>query len=96
MGPAVTMAVIRHKITHLALGNWLGDTPLWLNEGLAEFIERLQFQQSYGTTPAPVRDLDHIARLRRSGNRPRAASWCAAPARGAWAGWRAWWPVWSL
>lgn len=27
MGPAVTLAVTRHEITHLALGNWLGDTP---------------------------------------------------------------------
>ncbi len=27
MGPEVTMAVMRHEITHLALGNWLGDPP---------------------------------------------------------------------
>ncbi len=67
----------RHEITHLALGNWLGDTPLWLNEGLAEFIERLQFQQSYATAPAPVQDLDNIARLRRSGRLPALRSFLA-------------------
>ncbi len=27
MGPAVTMAVARHEITHLALGTWRADTP---------------------------------------------------------------------
>ncbi len=77
MGPAVTMVVTRHEITHLALCNWLGDTPLWLNEGLAEFSERLQFQQSYATAPAPVRNLDNVARLRRSGSLPALPSFLA-------------------
>lgn len=70
MGPAVTMAVARHEITHLALGNWRADPPRWLNEGVAESIERLQFQGSDATALASVRDLDDIVRLHRSGRLP--------------------------
>lgn len=36
-----TLAVSRHEVSHLVLGNLFGDTDTWLNEGLAEFFERV-------------------------------------------------------
>ena len=64
------MRVVRHEIAHLALGNWLGNTPLWLNEGLAEVVERLRFELSSATAPEPGKDIRDVARLRRSGRLP--------------------------
>jgi len=37
------IAVARHEVSHLVVGNLLGDTPTWVNEGLAEVVERLVF-----------------------------------------------------
>jgi hypothetical protein len=70
MGPETTMRVVRHEIAHLALGNWLGNTPLWLNEGLAEVVERMRFELSSATVPVPGKDIGDVARLRRSGRLP--------------------------
>jgi hypothetical protein len=70
LGSVSTMAVARHEVTHLALGNWLGNVPLWLNEGLAEFVERLSFQHSYALAPAPVDEMRTIEGLRRDGKLP--------------------------
>jgi hypothetical protein len=36
-------AVAQHEVAHLVVGNLLGDTPLWLNEGVAEVVARLSF-----------------------------------------------------
>jgi hypothetical protein len=70
MGPEITMRVVHHEIAHLALGNWLGNTPLWLNEGLAEVVERMRFELSSATAPGPGKDIGEVARLRRSGRLP--------------------------
>ena len=70
MGETGTRAVARHEIAHLALGTWLGQVPLWLNEGLAELVERMHFQQSFATVSAPARDLDKLRRLERAGRLP--------------------------
>ena len=70
LGDAGTRAVARHEIAHLALGNWLGQIPLWLNEGLAEVAERMRFRQSFATAAAPARDLDALRRLQRAGRLP--------------------------
>jgi hypothetical protein len=70
MGPETTMRVVRHEIAHLALGNWLGNPPLWLNEGLAEVVERMRFEFSAATAPVSGKDIGEVARLRRSGRLP--------------------------
>ncbi|EIC20666.1 DUF1570 domain-containing protein [Thiorhodovibrio frisius] len=70
MGDEPTRAVARHEIAHLALGNWLGRTPLWLNEGLAEIVEKMRFQQNFATALAPPQRLDHLRRLARAGQLP--------------------------
>jgi hypothetical protein len=69
-GEAVTRAVARHEIAHLALGNWLGRTPLWLNEGLAELVERMRFQHSFATTEATPGQVRTLQRLLRAGRLP--------------------------
>jgi hypothetical protein len=69
-GNARTRAVARHEIAHLALGNWLGRTPLWLNEGLAEVVERMQFQQSFAVADAPARRLERLRRWQSAGGLP--------------------------
>ncbi|NEV64299.1 DUF1570 domain-containing protein [Thiorhodococcus minor] len=70
MGAETSMAVARHEITHLALGNWLGNVPLWLNEGLAEFVERLSFRQSYATASAPLLQMAEVAGRLEAGRLP--------------------------
>jgi len=70
MGDAPTRAVARHEIAHLALGNWLGQTPLWLNEGLAEVVETLRFQQSFALADAPAQRLVALRRLDRARRLP--------------------------
>jgi hypothetical protein len=71
MGEERTRAVARHEIAHLALGNWLGRTPLWLNEGLAEVVETMRFQQSFALADAPARRLEQLRRQERAGRLPR-------------------------
>ena len=36
-----TMATARHEATHVIVAGLFGDTPPWLNEGLAEYYESL-------------------------------------------------------
>ena len=69
-GQQRTLAAARHEITHLALGNWLGSTPLWFNEGMAEIMEQLEFQQSYARAEAPLSRVQHLRELHRSGKLP--------------------------
>lgn len=74
LGPDITMAVSRHEVTHLALGNWLGSIPLWLNEGLAEFVEHLSFRRSYAATEPPEDRLREVAQMRAQGKLPPLAT----------------------
>jgi hypothetical protein len=70
MGDETTRAVARHEIAHLALGNWLGRTPLWLNEGLAEVAERMRFQQNFAIADAPAPQIAALRRLDGAGRLP--------------------------
>jgi hypothetical protein len=38
--------VTRHEATHAIINNAFGRIPTWLNEGLAEYFERLKFQNN--------------------------------------------------
>jgi hypothetical protein len=69
-GDVRTRAVARHEIAHLALGNWLGRTPLWLNEGLAEVVERKRFQHSFASADAPARRPEQLRRRQAAGRLP--------------------------
>jgi len=67
---AQTLATARHEIAHLALGNWVGQTPLWLNEGLAQVVERLEFRQSFARAGAPRAEIAYLRRLHQDGRLP--------------------------
>jgi hypothetical protein len=86
MGDAPTRAVARHEIMHLALGNWLGRVPLWLNEGLAEVAERMRFQQSFATAAAPARELARLRGMEAAGRLPDLATFLAGD-RDDWSRW---------
>jgi len=85
-GEARTRGVARHEIAHLALGNWLGNVPLWLNEGLAELVERMQFQQSFATTQPTPRQGAQLQRMFRNGHLPALRTFLAASRRD-WGHW---------
>lgn len=85
-GPNRTRAVARHEIAHLALGNWLGRVPLWLNEGLAELVERMRFQQSFASAEAPPRQIARLGRLEGRGRLPALRTFLAAE-RSDWDRW---------
>lgn len=67
---AQTLTAARHEIAHLALGNWVGLTPLWLNEGLAQVVERLEFRQSFARAEAPWAEVLYLRRLHAEGRLP--------------------------
>jgi hypothetical protein len=70
MGSEATLAVARHEISHLALGNWVGETPLWFNEGLAEVMERLTFRHSYARAEPQEALVIELRRLSARGDLP--------------------------
>ena len=39
-----TMAIARHEMTHAMLAGMLGRVPVWMNEGLAEYMESFRWQ----------------------------------------------------
>ena len=41
-----TMAIARHEMTHAMLAGMLGPVPVWLNEGLAEYMESFSWQMN--------------------------------------------------
>lgn len=47
----MTRAVARHEMTHAMTVAMLGSLPVWLMEGIAEYMERLQWQLSAARVP---------------------------------------------
>lgn len=41
-----TMAIARHEMSHAMLAGMLGPVPVWLNEGLAEYMESVRWQMN--------------------------------------------------
>ena len=41
-----TMAIARHEMTHAMLAGMVGPVPVWLNEGLAEYMESFRWQMN--------------------------------------------------
>ncbi|MFT4908243.1 MAG: hypothetical protein ACI978_002333 [Oleispira sp.] len=41
-----TMAIARHEMTHAILTGMLGPVPVWMNEGLAEYMESFSWQMN--------------------------------------------------
>jgi hypothetical protein len=40
------MAIARHEMTHAMLAGMLGPVPVWINEGLAEYMESFSWQMN--------------------------------------------------
>ncbi|MCD8523205.1 MAG: DUF4124 domain-containing protein [Saccharospirillaceae bacterium] len=41
-----TLSIARHEMTHAMMTGMLGTTPVWLSEGMAQYLERLQWQMN--------------------------------------------------
>ena len=51
---SMTQSIARHEATHVINSGLYGLTPVWFNEGLAEYFERLSIQgQSKRVNPSP-------------------------------------------
>ncbi|WP_430459654.1 DUF4124 domain-containing protein [Thalassolituus sp. LLYu03] len=48
-----TLAIGRHEMTHAMVAGMVGTLPTWLNEGLAEYMERMRWQLSAATVAMP-------------------------------------------
>ncbi len=46
-----TRAIARHEMTHAMTTAMLGTLPIWLTEGIAEYMERLHWQMSAAKVP---------------------------------------------
>lgn len=60
--PSMTDRTIRHEGFHQYLDRLVGDSPIWLNEGLAESVEQARFVRGRWTTDHLNRD--HLTVLR--------------------------------
>lgn len=61
--PVMTDRTIRHEGFHQYFDRLVGDSPIWLNEGLAESVEQARFERGRWTTDHV--NEDHLAVLRR-------------------------------
>lgn len=43
---ANTLNILRHEVTHAILAGMVGYIPVWLNEGLAQYMERLEWKMN--------------------------------------------------
>ncbi|MBM95524.1 MAG: hypothetical protein CMI09_06710 [Oceanospirillaceae bacterium] len=55
-----TRAVARHEMTHAMTVAMLGTLPIWLMEGIAEYMQRLKWQMSAASVPVDVWALRHV------------------------------------
>ncbi len=59
-----TLRIARHEMTHAMMTGMLGSTPTWLAEGMAQYLERLQWQLSSAQVAPP---LQAIGQLKQTG-----------------------------
>ncbi|ASP38973.1 hypothetical protein CHH28_09900 [Bacterioplanes sanyensis] len=55
-----TLQVARHEMTHAMMMGMLGSTPIWLSEGVAQYLERLQWQLSSARIEPPLAELQQL------------------------------------
>lgn len=55
-----TRSLARHEMTHAMTTAMLGSLPMWLSEGLAEYMERLEWQMNAGLVqPGRFNEVQH-------------------------------------
>jgi hypothetical protein len=55
-----TMAIARHEMTHAILAGMLGPVPVWMNEGLAEYMESFSWQMNAAVAQPKVREYGRL------------------------------------
>ncbi|WP_420591656.1 DUF4124 domain-containing protein [Bacterioplanoides sp.] len=57
----MTMRIARHEMTHAMMVGMLGTTPIWISEGLAQYLERLDWQMSAAQVKVDQYVFDRLA-----------------------------------
>lgn len=70
----VTLSVIRHESSHVILAGLFGITPVWFNEGLAEYFERLEVSAQQKKITASNHKLSLLKDLQHDNELPSLAS----------------------
>lgn len=55
-----TMAIARHEMTHAMLAGMLGPVPVWINEGLAEYMESFSWRINIAVAEPKVREYGRL------------------------------------
>jgi hypothetical protein len=55
-----TMAIARHEMTHAMIAGMLGPVPVWLNEGLAEYMESFSWRLNIAVAQPRVREYGRL------------------------------------
>lgn len=55
-----TLAIARHEMTHAMVAGMLGRLPVWLNEGLAEYMESFSWQMNAAIAEPPTHDYERL------------------------------------
>jgi len=57
----LTMRLARHEMTHAMMLGMLGTTPIWISEGMAQYLERLDWQMNSAKVEADHRVYQGLA-----------------------------------
>lgn len=61
--------ILRHEVVHQLMDGWHGRLPMWLNEGIAEFIASLPYSRGHCTLQPPGAGMrDYLLKWRTSRN----------------------------
>ena len=67
---ARNLFILKHEVTHQLLDRWHGRMPMWVSEGLAEFVASLPYAQGRYTLKNPGSGMrDYLLKWRLSGTR---------------------------
>jgi len=56
-----TLRIARHEMTHAMMTGMLGTTPIWLSEGMAQYLEGLQWQMNAGQIKADAAGFNRLS-----------------------------------
>lgn len=61
--------VLKHEVTHQLMDRWHGSMPMWVSEGIAEFIASLPYSQGHYALKPPAAGMrDYLLKWRASKN----------------------------
>lgn len=69
---AKNLFVLKHEVTHQLMDHWHGRMPMWMSEGIAEFIASLPYAQGNFTLRNPGAGMrDYLLKWRKNGTDKR-------------------------